>query len=298
MLSYRRFAWFTLAFCVGVILWGAYVRATGSGAGCGSHWPLCNGEVVPREARSQTMIEYSHRLTSGISLLLVMALWIWSLRIFPKGSFHRKSAGLAFVAIVLEAAIGAGLVLLRLVEHDQSVDRAISIALHLVNTLFLLACLTVVARATEESTPRWKLPPSRERNWTRALLLGFALLGALGALTALGDTLFPVGRAIEAVQGELGRRHFLEQIRIFHPIAAVAWFGLLWAWAFSFMERFPENARAAKLPLYFAAANLALGLLNVLMRAPVGIQILHLLLADLLWISLVSAVFSAASRWR
>lgn len=293
MRPYRAFAWFTLAFCVGVILWGAYVRATGSGAGCGEHWPLCNGEVIPRAERVQTMIEYSHRLSSGLSLLLVLALYGWTLRLFPKKSFQRKAAGLAAIAIVLEAAIGAGLVLLRLVEHDQSVDRAISIALHLCNTLFLLAALTITVLAPGERTPRWRIPASRERSWTRIILFSFALLGALGALTALGDTLFPVD---QAVAGD--KRHFLEQIRIFHPIAAVAWFGLLWPWVFAVGERFPDLRKMAKLPLLIAAGNLALGLLNVYLRAPVGIQIAHLLLAEFLWISLVAVVFSAASRWR
>lgn len=295
MRAYRSFAWLTLAFCVAVILWGAYVRATGSGAGCGRHWPLCNGEIVPREVRAQTLVEYSHRLSSGVSLLLVLGLFVWTRRRFSKGSFSRRAGNLAFIAILVEAAIGAMLVLLRLVEHDQSVDRAVSISLHLVNTLFLLACLTVTAQAPGKGTPRWRIPEPKFRLWTRLLLAGFVAFGALGALTALGDTLFPVGRAIEA---EAGRRHFLEQIRILHPLAALAWFGALVPWALGLAERVPGLKNRVWAVVAAAAANLALGLVNVWMQAPIGIQIAHLLVADILWILLVSLVFSAASRWQ
>lgn len=295
MRKYRAFAWINLAYCVAVILWGAYVRATGSGAGCGSHWPLCNGEVVPRAERVQTLIEFSHRLSSGLSLLFVLALFVWTRRLFPKNSFQRKAAALSLIAIIIEALIGAMIVLLRLVEHDHSIDRAVSISLHLVNTLFLLAALTVTAMAPQESNPRWRLPPGKLRNWSRVLLLAFLFLGALGALTALGDTLFPVERSIE---GALEKQHFLERIRILHPLAALAWFGLLWAWVFSFVEHSEALAGRAKGVLALAAANLLLGLVNVLLHAPIPVQILHLLLAELLWILLVSLVFSAASRWQ
>lgn len=293
MRSYRAFSWFTLAFCVAVILWGAYVRATGSGAGCGRHWPLCNGEVIPLEPQLKTMIEFSHRLSSGISLLLVIGLFVWTRRLFPKGSFQRKIGALAFLAIVLEALVGAMLVLMRYVELDQSVGRAVSISLHLVNTLFLLATLTIVAFVPSEAVPRWSIPEAKLRLWTRCLLAGFVFLGALGALTALGDTLFPVSQRSESES-----RHFLEQIRIFHPIAALAWFGALWPWASHVSERFPGLKPRAVAVVGIAAANLLLGLTNVLMQAPVGIQILHLLVADILWILLVSLVFSAASRWQ
>lgn len=299
MRLYKNFAWFTLAFCVGVILWGAYVRATGSGAGCGSHWPLCNGAVVPRDPTIQTVIEYTHRLTSGLSLLFVIALYVWTRRLFPAGSFQRKAALLSLIAILIEALIGAMLVLLSLVEHDQSLDRAISIALHLVNTLFLLGALTVTALAADERAPRWRLPPGKARFWARGLLGGFVLLGALGALTALGDTLFPASSFREGLQADFDeKRHFLERIRLFHPVAALAWFGGLWSWAFTLSDRIPVLGARAKLLLAIVAANLGLGLANVLLLAPVPLQILHLLVADLLWILFVSLLFSAASRWQ
>ncbi len=297
MAAYRRYAWFTLLFCLAVILWGAFVRASGSGAGCGSHWPLCDGEVIPRAPDLQKAIEYTHRLSSGLSLLFVLGLFVATFRMFPPG-FQRKAAGYALVAILLEALIGAGLVLFALVGVDRSAYRAFSISLHLVNTLFLLAALTITALAPSEARPRWRWP-APDKAWVRGLLFGFALLGAMGALTALGDTLFPVGSVSEGWQRKFEEgRHFLERIRIFHPLLAVTWVGCLWLWTATLVEKLPELRRLAQFTLGLAATNIGLGLLNVILLAPIWMQIVHLLVADLLWILFVSLVFSAASRWR
>ncbi|MFN8454080.1 MAG: COX15/CtaA family protein [Anaerolineae bacterium] len=73
---FAKYVWTVLAYNLAVILWGAFVRASGSGAGCGSHWPLCNGEVIPRTPQMETLVEFTHRLTSGLALLLVIGLTI------------------------------------------------------------------------------------------------------------------------------------------------------------------------------------------------------------------------------
>ena len=143
--AYAKYAWFVLAYNVGVILWVAYVRATGSGAGCGSHWPLCNGVVIPKPDRIETMIEFTHRISSGFAFLMVLGLLIWALRIYSKGSIVRKGALLSMVFMIIEALIGAGLVLFELVAQDTSTARAVSISIHLVNTFVLLACITLTA---------------------------------------------------------------------------------------------------------------------------------------------------------
>ena len=120
--NFAKFAWGVLVYNLLVILWGAYVRATGSGAGCGSHWPLCNGEVIPRAPQIETIIEFTHRLMSGLSLLLVILLLIWAFRAYPRGSIVRKGAVLCMVFIITEALVGAGLVLFEWVAHDASRD--------------------------------------------------------------------------------------------------------------------------------------------------------------------------------
>src|SRR5262245_31551155 len=121
---HRRFAiyaWSVLAFHLLVILWGAFVRASGSGVRCGEHWPLCNGQIVPTAPLNATLIEFGHRLTSGVALMSVLVLAIWAIRAFPRGYGIRGGALLALLASFIEAAIGAALVLLRLVGTNESV---------------------------------------------------------------------------------------------------------------------------------------------------------------------------------
>lgn len=123
----RRFAifsWSVLVYNLGIILWGAFVRASGSGAGCGSHWPLCNGEVIPRSPTVQTLIEFSHRLTSGVALILVVALTVAAFRAFPKRHIVRRGALFSLFFMLTEALVGAGLVLFSLVADNASIARA------------------------------------------------------------------------------------------------------------------------------------------------------------------------------
>src|SRR5690242_7259905 len=143
--AFARYAWGVLAYNVATVLWGAYVRATGSGAGCGNHWPLCNGEMMPRAAKIETLIEFTHRASSGVALLAVVGLLIWAFRAFPRGHMVRTGAVLASVFIVTEALIGASLVLLEHVAGNKSLGRAWSLSLHLINTFTLLAVLALTA---------------------------------------------------------------------------------------------------------------------------------------------------------
>ena len=143
--GFARYAWGVLVYSVGVVLWGAYVRATGSGAGCGAHWPLCNGEIIPQSPSIARMVEFSHRVTSGLTLLLVIGLVVWAWRTYPRGHRVRMGAGLSLALTISEALVGAGLVLFELVAQNSSVERAISVSIHLVNTFLLLAALAVTA---------------------------------------------------------------------------------------------------------------------------------------------------------
>lgn len=287
----RRFAWGVLTFNLAVIAWGGFVRATGSGAGCGSHWPTCNGEVVHRPQSVETLIELTHRATSGLAFLVVLALMIAALRARPKGHPMRAAAVASFVFMVLEAAVGAGLVLLELVAHNQSVARAYWMAGHLINTFLLVASLTLAAS--------WAEPNARGVRWRgRGAMggaLGVALFGVLlvavtGAVTALGDTLFPANSLAEGVEQDFAATaHFLVRLRVWHPVTAV-FVGLLvvgiavWAAA---RRQTAEARRLALLLVGLFFAQLAGGLLNLALLAPVWMQLAHLLMADLVWIALV-----------
>jgi cytochrome c oxidase assembly protein subunit 15 len=285
-----RFAWVVLGWNVAVILWGAFVRATGSGAGCGAHWPLCNGEVVPRAPALETMIEFAHRATSGIALLLVFTLALWVFRAKARRHPARAAAGAAVFFILVEAAVGAGLVLLHLVGENDSVARALFMAGHLANTFALLACLALAAHWCTTDAPVRREAATRF-GWALAIAaVGLVGVGKSGAIAALGDTLYPA----QSVLGGLARdvsptADFLIQLRIAHPILALAGV-LLVAFAASRVLQATVDARARRAAWAvssLALLQLALGLLNVVLLAPVWLQIAHLLLADVLWIAFV-----------
>jgi heme A synthase len=293
-----RYAWLVLAWNVAVILWGAFVRASGSGAGCGAHWPLCNGEVVPRAPALETMVEFMHRATSGIALLLVVALAAWVFRARPKGHPARRAAAASVFFILTEAAVGAGLVLFRLVGENDSVARALFMAGHLANTFVLLACLTLVAHwcATDA-----RLRPEAVSRFGWVMGIGaVALVGAgkSGAVAALGDTLYPAQSLLGGLAQDVSSTaHFLVQLRLAHPILALAG-ALLVALAASRVLQATDDAparRAAWTVSALALLQLGGGLLNLALLAPVWMQIVHLLLADLLWIAFVLLAVRALS---
>lgn len=275
-----------LVYNLGVILWGAFVRATGSGAGCGAHWPTCNGEVVPRSPAIETVIELTHRVTSGLALLLVLAMLVAAFRARPKGHPMRAAAVASFVFIVLEAAVGAGLVLLEYVALNESVARVYWMGAHLVNTFLLVASLALAAH--------WSKPDAKPVRWSRALLpvLAAALvvlaIGVTGAVTALGDTLFPTGSLREGMEQDFAATaHFLVRLRVWHPVSAVVGGLFVTAVAVWTGARLPHTRRYAQALVILFFVQLGGGLLNLVLLAPVWMQLVHLLLADLVWIGLV-----------
>lgn len=292
---FARYSWLTLAYNVLVILWGAAVRATGSGAGCGSHWPLCNGEVIPRAPRIETLIELSHRVTSGIALLLVVGLVWLAFRRRPKGHAARAWAVWSLIFMVGEAAVGAGLVLFELVADNQSVARALFMGTHLLNTFLLLATLTLTARAAGGGADfSWRgIGRRADLPGPPGLWLGLAgllLAGMSGAIAALGDTLFPSMTLDHALKADFSpTAHLLIRLRILHPLIAVAT-GLYVAWMGLqlFKRRLgPEVGLYGRLTAGLVFFQLIAGAVNVALLAPIWMQIVHLLLADLLWISYV-----------
>ena len=281
------FSWGVLGYNIAVILWGAFVRATGSGAGCGEHWPTCNGEIIPRAPQMETMIEFVHRISSGLTLLLVAALVVWAWRKFKRGSPVRFASGAALFFVLVEAALGAGLVLFGWTADDDSVGRAIMMMVHLVNTFLLLGNLTLTAVwATWGSPERFHLPARWE--WLLPLsLVGILVLGASGAITALGDTLFPAASLAEGMRAEFsGSAHFLLRLRVFHPLIAVLSGVLVYLAARNALNRVkkPAAQRAAGLVIGLFGLQLLLGGINVVLLAPVWMQLIHLLVSNLIWI--------------
>jgi heme A synthase len=291
---FAKYAWAVLAYNVGVVLWGAYVRATGSGAGCGNHWPLCGNVIIPQSPAVATIIEFSHRVTSGLTLVFVAGLLFWAWRAYAKGHPVRLGAVLAVIFTLTEALVGAGLVLFQLVAHNDSVARAASVAVHLGNTFLLLASLALTA-AWASGARRLSLAGQGRRGWLLGIgLVAVLILGITGAITALGDTLFPAGSLAAGMAEDFSpTAHFLIRLRVIHPIIATLtglYVVILSRWLTSPNAERPAR-RLANLLTGLVALQLLAGLVNVILMAPVWLQMVHLLLADLLWITFV--LFSA-----
>lgn len=294
-----KYAWGVLAFNLIVILWGAYVRASSSGAGCGSHWPLCNGQVIPRTPTIKTLIEFSHRLSSGLALLLTIGLLVWAFRTLEKKHPARMYAALAMFFMLMEAAVGAALVLFEYVAENKSIGRALWMSGHLINTFLLVAMLAFTAWTAstgEQAKPRGQ----GSLNWILGTaILGTLILGISGAVTALGGTLFPVTSLAEGLKQDLSpTAHLLIRLRFFHPfIAAAAGTLLILTALFVRTWRAGEWTRRFSLALIvLVMLQLGGGLLNLLLHAPIWSQIVHLLLSDLIWITLVLLGFTALAQ--
>lgn len=278
-----------LGWNIAVILWGAYVRATGSGAGCGSHWPLCNGELVPRAPDAAMMVEFSHRVTSGLALAAVVVLLVWTFRATPARHPARTGAVLSLVFILTEAAVGAGLVLFRLVADNATMARAMFMGTHLVNTFLLVAVLTLTAYWLGGGS---RLNFSGRRRALTGVAVGAVLLlltGVSGAVAALGDTLFPAGSLSAALSSDLSATaHILVRLRVLHPALAIGT-GVFLIAAASRLAGDPASGyrRYAIAVAALAGIQLAAGVLNIVLLAPVWMQIVHLALADAVWIAAV-----------
>jgi heme A synthase len=291
-ISLYRYSITTLCVNILVILWGAYVRATGSGAGCGNHWPLCNGEIVPQSPAVETLIEFTHRITSGIAFLLVLGLVMLTRRELEKYHPARRFALLAFVFMIFEALIGAGLVLFELVAFNTSIARAVVGALHLLNTFLLLGSIVAVIE-TMGDEGAGKFIFSGVRGWLLVIaMLCVLLVGMSGAIAALGDTLFPSDSLLAGISQEFSDdAHFLVRLRVWHPVIAIITSLLILV---GLRLPAPDDQRSLMLDsslVILVLIQLFAGVVNVLLLAPVWLQIIHLLLADLIWVGLIALIF-------
>ncbi|HEX8290739.1 MAG TPA: COX15/CtaA family protein, partial [Pyrinomonadaceae bacterium] len=270
---FAAYAWFVTALTLAVILWGAFVRASKSGDGCGDHWPLCNGSVVPDASQTKTLVEFAHRATSGVAFLLVVGLCVWAFRAFGRGHAVRRAAAASGLFIVTESLIGAGLVLLRLVGENASVARAVYLSVHLVNTFLLVAALALTAWwAARGEAERPRLSDFL-RGRVGAALLGSLALGVSGAVAALGATLFSEGGGSSVdVEGMSAAARLLFSLRhyMLHPALAVLVGGYLIYFALWTLKRGGGAwvGRWAWSLVTLVAVQFAAGLLNAALLAP------------------------------
>lgn len=274
------FAAGTLAWMLLVILEGAVVRATGSGAGCGDHWPLCNGQILPHHPRLATVIEFTHRSMTGICTALTVALIGWTFQAHKAGERVRKAVSWSGLLLLTEALLGAVLVLGGYVEHNTSNMRVFVQGVHFTNTLLLLAALGL---AWWWQKPRASAVHSTaDARWLAASAVVFTIVtGATGSVAALADTLFPSPSLHAALMADFAEGSpLLIRMRWMHPAASAITFILVLILAYH--QRFGRRGL-----LTLLAAQVVLGVADVLWLAPLTLQVLHLLGADLLWIALV-----------
>jgi cytochrome c oxidase assembly protein subunit 15 len=288
---FSKYAWSTLAYNFVVVLWGAYVRASGSGAGCGAHWPTCNGEILPRAPAIETLIEFTHRLTSGLALVLTIGLVVAACRTFTGGHRARKAAWTTLGFMIAEALLGAGLVLFGLVDDDDSLARAMVMCMHLINTLFLLGFMALTAWwADRPGKLDLHQPAARGLGLATA---GLLLLGITGAIAALGDTLFPATSLVEGFQADMQTgAHILLRLRGLHPVfAIIVAFGLVHL--ANGQRAVPHMKTSATLLMAAVLTQIVVGFVNLGLLAPIPLQLLHLFMADGLWVLFL--VFAAKS---
>jgi cytochrome c oxidase assembly protein subunit 15 len=271
-----------LGFMILVILWGAVVRATGSGAGCGDRWPLCNGDFFPHHPRIATVIEFTHRSMSGICTALVAALIAWTFVARPRGDRARKAAVWSGVLLVTEALLGAVLVLGGYVDRNTSDARVAVQCVHFTNTMLLLGALTLTWWWLRRPHDAGGLAGARKIAWVALALT--VLTGATGSVAALADTLFPSPSLREGLaQDFAANAPLVVHMRWLHPAAAI----LAFVAAIVLCRHLSRGA--ARWIGGLLVLQIALGVADVVTLAPVGLQVLHLLGADLFWIALVAS---------
>jgi len=279
-----RYAAFVLLFMVLDILEGAVVRATGSGAGCGNHWPLCNGQVIPVHPRVATIIEFGHRSLTGIISALVFALVAWVFFARPAGDRARRAAVWTFVMLLIEALLGAVLVKGGYVEKNASTARVIVQGIHFTNTMLLLAAITLAWWWSKERAPELVSLPAESRTVAWIALAASLLTGAAGSVAALADTIFPSPTLTAAIAADFSvTAPLLIRMRWMHPAAAfITCLCAVW-----FARRI--NTQPARWFALLMALQLLFGTLDILLLAPVWLQVVHLAVADAIWIALIVA---------
>ena len=277
-----------------MVLWGGFVSASGAGDGCGDDWPLC-GELLSPSAgatatdAADTLVEFTHRATSGLALLAVAGLAVWSRRRFPPGHRARYWAALSLAFMVVESLIGAALVIFQWVDMNVSLARALVQPVHLANTYFLMGALACAAWWSGPRRPA-PLDPGRPDRLVAAALGGLIVVSAFGTAASLASTVFPSESFLDGVRSDFaGGAHYLIRLRVWHPVAVVALGAyLVWLWR-RLGETLPDGLPA---PFLFVAAafatELAVGVLDAVLLAPIALQMAHLFLAHALWLGLLA----------
>ena len=287
--SYTIFAWTTLAFTLLVIVWGGYVSASGAGDGCGDSWPLC-GELLEASTPStsvDTLVELAHRLTSGLALLAVVALTLWSRRRFRPGHPARYWAAMGLFFMVIESLFGAALVIFQLVDMNVSLARALVQPVHLTNTYLLMGALASAAWWSEPRRPASGMNPPQTTRLVVTALVAVIVVSALGTAASLASTVFPSESFLDGLRSDFSPdAHYLIRLRIWHPVTALG-LGVYLFWLSRHLgQQRPQGTPHVVTGIF--VTQMGVGLLDAALLAPIGVQMMHLLLAHLMWLSVLA----------
>ena len=263
------------------ILAGAFVRATGSGDGCGATWPTCKGRIIPALSDTSELIEFSHRSVSGVLLIVTLIIFAKT-RKFQKNSLVRTITNYLTFFVIFEALIGAVIVIFEWVGLNSSLPRIIAVPIHLVNTFGLLGCYAILYKILDENIE--EIISMFNKNFIFISSL-FLLSGATGSIAALADVLFPSASFIEGFLADFDRTsEILTRLRILHPIVSSALSLVLYVYSVRINKKYNIRVKPLQTLIFVAVF---LGFLNVLSNIILPLSILHLAIADFLWISYI-----------
>ncbi len=287
------FAWIVLVYNLAAVAWGVYVRASKSGDGCGSHWPLCDGASVPLHGYAAKIVESSHRISTTLVGVLAIAMLVWAFRAFPKKHLVRTAASGVMALTLVEGLVGAALVKFQLVVNNSSGLRLAVMGIHVTSTFMLLGCIATVAMAASGLRPL-RFKGQSGIGWILGMAaFGMLLLGISGAVSALGHTLNPVDNVLSAAMDP--KTFWMVRLQPLHPLIAVS-VGLYLALAGGLIQHLrpdPNVKKALRWMVGIYGGQILVGIVNIWLKAPIPMQMMHLALADANWVSLVAVTVYA-----
>ena len=270
-----------LLLSIASILAGAFVRATGSGDGCGATWPTCKGKIIPALSDTSELIEFSHRSISGVLLVVTLIIFAKT-RKFQKESLVRTVTNYLTFFVIFEALIGAVIVIFEWVGLNSSLPRIIAVPIHLVNTFGLLGSYAILYKILQDDLQNIKNMFNKNFLLISSL---FLLSGATGSITALADVLFPSASFVEGFLADFDRTsEVLTRLRILHPIISSTLSIVLYVYATGIRKKYNVGVKPLQILILIAVF---LGVINVLSNIVLPLSILHLAIADFLWISYI-----------
>ena len=270
-----------LLLSIASILAGAFVRATGSGDGCGATWPTCKGKIIPALSDTSELIEFSHRSVSGVLLVVTLIIFAKT-RKFQKDSLVRIVTNYLTFFVIFEALIGAVIVIFEWVGLNSSLPRIIAVPIHLVNTFGLLGSYAILYKILQDDLQNIKNMFNKNFLLISSL---FLLSGATGSITALADVLFPSASFVEGFLADFDRTsEVLTRLRILHPIISSILSIVLYVYATGIRKKYNVSVKPLQILILI---TVFLGVINVLSNIVLPLSILHLAIADFLWISYI-----------